>query len=147
MLERWLRCLLLATVLLSGPAAFAAEPPTPADYLRILTDGPWPLEILAFCYATIDKDPAFQAVGARWRERNDGLIRTIEEKAASVAIPADIRRQADEASLAAIRRLIARQYDKAAWCRTLAQVIDGGAYDIDRRSDLQAPLKRIFGRD
>ena len=62
-------------------------------------------------------------------------------------VPADVRRQADEASLAAIRRLAARQYDKPAWCRTLAQVIDSGAYDIDRRSDLEAPLKRIFGRD
>jgi hypothetical protein len=58
-----------------------------------------------------------------------------------------VRRQADEASLAAIGKLAGRQYDKAAWCRTLAQVIDGGAYDVDRRSDLEAPLKRIFGRD
>ena len=142
-----LRPLVLVAALLCGVVARAAEPPTPEDYLRVLTDGPWPLEILAFCYATIDRAPALQATGKRWRRRNDGLIRTIEEKAASFAIPADIRRQADEASLAAIRRLAARQYDKAAWCRTLAQVIDGGVYDIDRRSDLEAPLKRIFGRE
>jgi hypothetical protein len=141
-----LRNLLLATVLLCGPAALAAEPPTPEDYLRILTDGPWPLEILAFCYATIDHDPALQATGKRWRARNDGLLATVAAKAGDI-VPADVRRQADEASLAAIRRLAARQYDKPAWCRTLAQVIDSGAYDIDRRSDLEAPLKRIFGRD
>ena len=88
-----------------------------------------------------------QATGKRWRARNDGLLQTVEAKAASCRFPADVRRQADEASLAAIRRLAGRQYDKPAWCRTLAQVIDSGAYDIDRRSDLEAPLKRIFGRD
>ena len=74
-------------------------------------------------------------------------MRTVEEKAAGVDIPADVRRQADAASLAAIRRLIARQYDKPAWCRTMAEVIDGGAYDVDRRSDLDAALKRIFGKE
>ena len=142
-----LRLLVLVAALLCGPVVLAAEPPSPEDYLSVLTDGPWPLEILAFCYATIDHDPALQAVGARWRARNDGLLQTVEAKAAAVDIPADVRRQADEASLAAIRRLAGRQYDKPAWCRTLAHVIDSGAYDIDRRSDLEAPLKRIFGRD
>lgn len=127
--------------------AAAAEPPTPEDYLRVLTAGPWPLEILAFCYGTVDKDAAFQDAGQRWRSRNDGLLATIEAKAASVDIPADVRRQADEASLAAIRRLAGAQYDQAAWCLTMAQVIDGGAYDIDRRSDLRDALKRIFAGD
>ena len=58
-----------------------------------------------------------------------------------------VRRQADDASLAAIKRLAARQYDRPAWCRMMAGVIDGGAYDIDRRSDLEAALKRIFGKE
>ena len=146
MRKPWLRPLALIAVLVSISASAASAPPSAEDYLKVLTNGPWPLEILAFCYSTIDKDPTFQAVGKRWRERNDGLLRTVEDKAASVDIPAQVRRKADEASLAAIRRLAARQYDKPAWCRTLAQVIDGGAYDIDRRSDLEAPLKRIFGK-
>ncbi len=141
------RFTLLLGVICGAVGALAAEPPTAEDYLRVLTNGPWPLEILAYCYATVDKDPAFQDVGRRWQARNGGLLQTVAAKAAAVAIPADVRRQADEASLAAIRRLADRQYDKAAWCRTLAQVIDGGAYDIDRRSDLAAALKRIFGRD
>ncbi len=141
-----MRPLLLAVVLLSAAAAAAAEPPTPEDYLRVLTNGPWPLEILAFCYSTIDKDPAFQEAGQRWRARNDGLLKSVADKAAGLGISADVRRKADEASLDAIRRLAARQYDRPAWCRMMAQVIDGGAYDIDRRSDLEAALKRIFGR-
>ncbi len=143
-----LQRLVAVAALIAGTLdAAAAEPPAPEDYLRVLADGPWPLEILAVCYATIDRDPGLQQVGARWRARNDGLLKTIEEKAAGATIPADVRRQADQASLAAIRRLAARQYDKPAWCRTVAQVIDGGAYDLDRRKDLAAPLKRIFGRD
>ena len=125
----------------------AAGPPDREDYLRVLTNGPWPLEILAYCYATVHKDPALQATGQRWRSRNNGLLKTVEDKAAGLDIPADVRRQADEAALAAIRRLVDRQYDKAAWCRTMAQVIDAGAYDVDRRSDLEAALKRIFVRD
>jgi hypothetical protein len=142
------RLLFAAAVLLGAPlAAAAAEPPTAEDYLRVLVNGPWPLEMLAYCYSTIDKDAAFQQIGVRWRARNDGLLGTVEAKALSVAIPADVRRQADEASLAAIRRLADRQYDKAAWCRTVAAVIDRGDYDLDRRSDLEDGLKRIFGRD
>ncbi len=147
MRRHWPRSLALAAALASTPVLAANAPPTPEDYLRVLTNGPWPLEILALCYSTIDRDPAFQEVGARWRARNDGLLETVADKAAGVDIPAQIRRQADAASLAAIRRLAARQYDKAAWCRTMAHVIDGGAYDVDRRSDLEAALKRIFGKE
>ncbi len=138
---------ILASLVAGATAAIAAsEPPTPEDYLRVLSDGPWPLEILAFCYSTIDKDPAFQDVGRRWRARNDGLLATVAGKAGDVVTP-EVRRAADEASLAGIRRLAGQQYDKPAWCRTIARVIDGGAYDVDRRSDLEGPLKRIFGRD
>jgi hypothetical protein len=28
----------------------------------------------------------------------------------------------------------------------MARLIDGGAYDVDRRADLEGPLKRIFGK-
>ncbi len=147
MARAWLRRLVLAAATVAGPVALASEPPAPEDYLRVLTNGPWPIEILAFCYATIDRDAAFQAVGARWRARNDGLLASVEQKAAGLAISPDIRRKADEAALAAIRRLAARQYDKAAWCRTIAGVIDRGAYDLDRRRDLEPALKRIFGKE
>jgi hypothetical protein len=140
--------LLLAAILSAGPvrAATIAEPPTPDDYLTVLGNGSWPIEILAYCYSTAAKDPALQAVGQRWRERNGGLLATVSAKAAAVDIPADIRRAADAASLAAIRRLVAGQADKPAWCRMIADVIDSGAYDLDRRTDLRDPLKRIFGK-
>ncbi len=142
----WLRHLIVAAAVVSGSAAWPAEPPSAEDYLRVLTNGPWPLEILAFCYSTVDKEPLFREAGGRWRARNDGLLASVEAKSAVIDIPADVRRAADAAALAAIRRLVARQYDKPAWCRTIAAVIDGGAYDVDRRSDLEGPLKRIFGR-
>ncbi len=147
MRKAWLRHLMLAAALISAPVARAAAPPSAEDYLRVLANGPWPLEILAYCYATVDKDPFFREVGTRWRARNDGLLATVAQKAADVDIPDAVRRAADAAALGAIERLVGRQYDKPAWCRTIAGVIDGGAYDIDRRSDLAAALKRIFGRD
>jgi hypothetical protein len=146
MRKAWLRRLMLAAVMVAGPAAAATEPPTAEDYLRVLTNGPWPLEILAFCYSTVSEDAALREVGQRWRARNDGLLAAVAQKAASGEIPDDLRRAADDASLKAIRRLAGRQYDKAAWCRTIADVIDSGAYDVDRRSDLDAALKRIFGK-
>ena len=138
----------VAILLMSGWAAgaMAAEPSTPDDYLTVLSNGSWPIEILAYCYGAVAKDPALQAVGQRWRQRNDGLLATVSAKAAAVDIPADIRRAADAASLVAIRRLVAGQADKPAWCRMIAAVIDSGAYDIDRRTDLRGPLKRIFGK-
>ncbi len=140
--------LLLAAILSAAPAraAIVVEPPTPDDYLTVLSNGSWPIEILAYCYSTVDKDPALQAVGQRWRQRNGGLMATVSAKAAAVDIPADIRRAADAATLSAIQRLVAGQADKAAWCRMIGGVIDSGAYDVDRRSDLQDPLKRIFGK-
>ena len=139
----------VAILLMSGWAAgaMAAEPPTAGDYLTVLSNGSWPIEILAYCYSTVAKDPALQAVGQRWRRRNDGLLATVSAKAAAVDIPADIRRAADAATLSAIRRLIASQADQPAWCRMMGDVIDSGAYDIDRRTDLRDPLKRIFGRE
>ena len=136
----------VAILLVSGSAVGAAEPAPPSDYLTVLSNGSWPIEILAYCYGTVAKDPALQAVGQRWRKRNDGLLATVSAKAAAVDIPAEIRHAADAASLSAIRRLVAGQGDKAAWCRMIAGVIDSGAYDVDRRSDLQGPLKRIFGK-
>lgn len=140
------RLAILVALILGATAARAAEPPSAEDYLRVLANGPWPLELLAYCYARVDRDPALREVGTRWRTRNDGLLAAVADKAAEAAIPEAVRRQADEAALAAIRRLAGRQYDQPAWCRMLARVIDGGAYDIDRRSDLEAALKRIFGK-
>jgi hypothetical protein len=134
------------SVAVPARAAMVAEPPTPDDYLTVLSNGPWPIEILAYCYGTVAQDPALQAVGQRWRQRNDGLLATVAAKAAAVDIPADVRRSADAASLSAIRRLVAGQADKAAWCRMIAGVIDSGAYDVDRRTDLGDALKRIFGK-
>lgn len=139
------RLIAIAVLLGAAMPAAAAAPPTPDDYLSVLSAGPWPLEILAYCYATVARDASLQDVGRRWRQRNDGLIATVSRKAAGV-VPDDVRRAADAASLAAIRRLVARQYDKPAWCGMMARVIDGGAYDVDRRSDLAPALKRIFGR-
>ncbi len=73
------------------------------------------------------------------------LLANIEARAKpAAAIPDDVRRKADEASLAAIRETVAGQGDKAAYCRTIAHVVDSGAYDIDQRADLKDALKRIF---
>ena len=76
-----------------------------------------------------------------------GCLPPSRQKAAGIASRPMCAARRTKPRSPAIRRLAARQYDKPAWCRTIAQVIDGGAYDIDRRSDLEAPLKRIFGRD
>ena len=64
MRRHWLPFPVLAAALISTAALAASAPPTPEDYLRVLTNGPWPLEILAVCYSTIDRDPALQATGS-----------------------------------------------------------------------------------
>ena len=147
--SRTLRCLMAAAAILTAGSAGARaqSPASPEDFLRVLAQAPWPLEILAYCYSTVERDPALQETGRQWRGRNGALLANIEKRADTAAIPPEVRQRADEASLAAIRDTLARQGDRPGYCRTIARVVDSGAYDIDQRKDLQAALKRIFGRD
>ena len=139
----------VAAALAFPSAHFAAAQSTASaeDYLQVLAAAPWPLEILAYCYSEVNKDPALQDAARQWGDRNGGLFATLEDKAKSVAIPPEIRQQADQVSRDAIRDLVDRQGDKPAYCDTLARVVDSGAYDIDQRADLREPLKRIFGEE
>ncbi len=119
----------------------------PADYLLAVSAAPWPLEILAYCYDTVAKDADVREAGRQWNERNGKLLANIEARAKAAALADDVRRKADEASLAAIRDTVDGQGDKAAYCRTIARVVDSGAYDIDQRADLKDALRRIFGEE
>ncbi len=148
MIPRPIRYGMLAALFLwagAGDVPAAGPTATPEDFLQVLAAAPWPLQILAYCHAEVAPDPSLRDIGRRWNERNGGLLATIEERAAAAGIPEDVRRQADEASLAGIVALAARQSDKAAWCATIARVVDSGAYDIDQRTDLRELLKRILG--
>ncbi len=145
-MRRLLPAVSLTLALAVAPAA-AQSTATPEDFLRVLTAAPWPLQILAYCYREVAQDPALQETGRQWNARNGALLANIETLAKSADIPPDIRLKADDASLAAIAATVARQFDKRAYCSTIAGVVDGGAYDIDQRKDLEPALKRIFGRE
>jgi hypothetical protein len=141
------RLVLAAGLALAAPSAHAQSSATPEDFLRVLVQAPWPLQILAYCYSEVERDPGFQETGRQWNARNAALYANVEKLSEAMAIPPEVRQRADEASLAAIRDTVARQGDKPGYCHTIARVIDSGAYDIDQRKDLQDALKRIFGRD
>jgi len=143
-----LRCWIAAGGLLVAGATGtnAQSTASPADFLRVLVQAPWPLQILAYCYSEVVRDPAFQETGRQWNARNGALYANIETLAEAADIPPEVRREADAASLAAIEDTVARQGDKPGYCRTIARVVDSGAYDIDQRKDLEEALKRIFGK-
>jgi hypothetical protein len=132
--------LLLLTALSAGPNA------TAEDFLAVLTKAPWPLEMLAWCHREVAPEAALQVAGKQWQARNGALFANIEAMAEG-RIPPDIRRAADQASLAAIADTVNRQADRPAYCLQIARVVDSGAYDIDQRADLRDALKRIFGKD
>ena len=129
------------------PFARAADPASADDFLLVLAAAPYPLEILAYCHSIVAPDAALQDAGRAWNEHNGEMLANVEKKAEAVAIPAEIRRQADEAALKNIEATVAAQFDKPAFCGTIARLIDSGYYDIDRRADLKDALKRIFGVD
>jgi hypothetical protein len=132
--------LLVLTALAPGPNA------TAEDFLAVLTKAPWPLEMLAWCHREVAPDAGVQQAGRQWQARNGALLANIEAMAQG-RVPPEIRKAADEASLAAIAAAVRAQAEQAAYCRQIARVVDSGAYDIDQRADLREALERIFGKD
>jgi len=114
------------------------------DLVSVLGAVLYPVQLMAYCHREIAAEPAFLAAGRQWNERNWQLLANIEERAAAAEVSDEARRAADEATLAAIVSVVASQADRPAYCRVMAAVIDGGYYDIDRRTDLAPALKRIF---
>ena len=135
--------------------AFVALPATAAADRHALTDDLaavlgavlYPVQLMAYCHGEIAAEPGFLAAGRQWNARNWRLLANIEERAAAVAVSDEVRRTADEATLAAIVTVVASQADRPAYCRLIAKVIESGYYDIDRRADLAPALKRIFQTD
>jgi len=126
------------------PAVVAAADVERGDLLTVLSAALYPVEVMAYCHREVAADPAVQAAGERWNERNAPLLATLEDKAKAAGIGDEARRQADERALADIKTAVAGQADKPAYCRLLARVIDAGYLDIDQRDDLRPALKRIL---
>jgi hypothetical protein len=137
----------LAVVMLSR-AGFAAEPGAERDdLLAVVSTALYPIEVMAYCHRDVVADPVFRSVGEAWNARNGGLLATLDDRAKAAGVTDAARRAADEQALTDIEAAVAGAADKAAYCRFVAKVIDGGYYDIDQRADLKPALKRIFGTE
>lgn len=138
--------ILLASVVFAPPALAQ----TSDDLALVLTRALYPVQLLAYCDRSVIDDPLFVEIASDWNARNAGLLANIErlnevalEAGRGIDTPARV--VADEATLAEITATVQAQADPVAYCRTIAGFVDAGRFDIDRRGDLEAPLKRLFG--
>jgi hypothetical protein len=132
---------------MAAPAVASASrsaAPDPADIATVLDSALYPVEVMAYCYGAVDPDPAFQAAGQGWLDRNAGLLAMVRTLATKVGVSDTARPEADRQALADIEKAVAGQGDPVAYCQLIARVIQSGQYDLNVRADLRDPLKRIF---
>jgi len=143
---RWPLAIGLAALVALSAARPAAEPAADHDdLLAVVSAALYPVEIMAYCHREVAADPQFRDVGEAWNARNGGLLATLQDKAAAAGVSDAERRAADARALTDIEAAVTTAADRAAYCRLIARLIDGGYYDIDQRADLKPALKRIFG--
>ena len=117
------------------------------DLTTVLGDVLYPIQLMSYCWSEVEQDQAFLDAGRTWNMRNWELLANIEALGRAAGVSDASRRESDESSLVAITATVSGQRDRAAYCRTLARIVDEGYFDIDQREDLRLPLKRIFGVD
>ena len=140
------KALALTLALAHAPAAVSGGD-TDDDLTRVLGGALYPVQLMAYCWREVAQDQAFLDAGRGWNARNWELLANIEALGREAGVSDAARRQIDQTTLAAIAEAVSGRYDRTAYCRTLARVVEEGFFDIDRREDLRAPLKRIFGLD
>jgi hypothetical protein len=114
------------------------------DILAVLKVAYYPVQVMAYCYKEVQQNAKYQTVAGGWLKRNQDLLAQIEARAKTEKISNDLRVQSDQETLDAIKKTVASQTDKIAYCGLISSVIDGGGFDLNVRDDLKAPLKRIF---
>jgi hypothetical protein len=114
------------------------------DILNVLKVAYYPVQVMAYCYKEVQQNAKYQTIGSSWLKRNQTLLTQIEGKAKAENISNALRVQSDTETLETIKKTVASQMDKIAYCGLISSVIDGGAFDLNVRDDLKEPLKRIF---
>jgi hypothetical protein len=145
----WLGVLIAAALGLA-PAAEAQVVPAGApvtlgfDLLAVLKIAYYPVQVMAFCNKEVQQNAKYQAAGSNFLKRNQDLLLQIEAKAKAERVSNDLRVQQDKEAYDAITKTVASQSDKAAYCGLIAQVIEGGQFDLNVRDDIKQQMKRIF---
>jgi hypothetical protein len=134
----------LITIAVGAASASQAQIAVSFDILAVLKVAYYPVQVMAYCYKEVQQNAKFQTVAGSWLKRNQDLLGQIEAKAKTEKISNDLRVQSDQETLDTIKKTVASQSDKIAYCGLITSVIDGGAFDLSVRDDLKAPLKRIF---
>jgi hypothetical protein len=139
---------ILTAVAVGVTAAAQAQPAgaiaVPFDILNVLKVAYYPVQVMAYCNREVQQNPTFQTAGTEWLKRNQDLLTRIEAKAKAENVSNALRVEADKQTLETITKTVASQSDGIAYCKLIAQVIDGGQFDLHVRDDLKEPLKRIF---
>ena len=139
------RVLLLLAALTAAATALADE--RAGNLAFVLGRALYPVQLMAFCFLEVEGDPAFRDAADGWNERNGGLFATLEAEGETAGVDDAARASADAAALREIEATVSARADGAAYCHAIARLIEEGRFDIDRREDLEAPLKRIFGKE
>ena len=134
----------LIAIAVGTASASQAQIAVSFDILAVLKVAYYPVQVMAYCYKEVQQNAKFQTVAGSWLKRNQDLLGQIEAKAKTERISNDLRVQSDQETLDTIKKTVASQSDKIAYCGLITSVIDGGGFDLNVRDDLKAPLKRIF---
>jgi len=138
--------MVVASVIVATPVR--ARGATADDLRLVLARALYPVQVLSFCAFAVGEDPLYRDIARDWNERNAGLLSNVERLNA-VAVEAGggfadaLRAEADVATLAEVVEAVSSGGE--AWCDAVARLTDEGRFDLDRREDLEEPLKRLFG--
>ncbi len=126
------------------PAEAGAPVTLGFDLLAVLKVAYYPVQVMAYCNKEVQPNAKYQAAGANFLKRNQDLFLQIEQKAKAERISNDLRVQQDKEAYETITKTVASQNDKIAYCSLIAQVIEGGQFDLTIREDIKLQMKRIF---
>ena len=114
------------------------------DLLAVLKVAYYPVQVMAYCNKEVQPNAKYQAAGSNFLKRNQDLLLQVEAKAKAERVSNDLRVQQDKETYDTIVKTVASQTDKVSYCGLIAQVIEGGQFDLTIREDIKQAMKRIF---
>ena len=135
----------LVVALLAGTAQGDDKESLRNDALLLMGASVLPPGTAAYCNKYVEPNDRLIAAAVAWNRRNDAALKQIVRVFQWTGGMSDADRVAlDRYAYQLVKESVESEPDRAGYCRGIADQLDGGGMDLDRRDTTAPALKRIM---
>ena len=118
------------------------------DAMLLMGAGAWVPGIAAYCNKYVEPNQQLLEAAAAWNERHDfELEQTIRAIKWAGGLNQEEKDLIDRLAFSLLKKEVEAQEDKPGYCQKVAQLIEDGSFDLERREDTAPVIRRILELD